>query len=223
MKEENLPVLPFCILDPEKNLRTQIVSFLQEINQEKFCARIDNPNSKMGLKSIIDANLEDLTEIKEMAEKNTVFISHPGNVYRNYHSVNIMKDINEIIVEAIGQGFITPDMDKYGLVHERIVLDKNFNELSRDVIVDSEKYAKDVEGKIGNKIESHKQNNSLLIQVKKYIPLSEAQIKYIKIVFPKLERSANELGYDKFVASLSFIELDNKIEPIFWDIFGFKR
>jgi len=224
MKEAGLPVLPFFILDKRGNIEGHIKKFIKDNKVNKFCVRIDDISAKMGLNSIIDATLEkDLVRIEELSSRHVVFISHPGNIYRNLHSVNIMKDYNEIVLEAIGPGFITPDMDKKGLLHEQIVFDHNFKQLTRELIVDNKTYLLHRNTKIGSNIDIHKKNNSMLLQYQSYLPLSSDEIEYIKSVFPVIEKVAHNMKYDKFVASLSFIELNKKPEPIFWDLFGITK
>jgi hypothetical protein len=219
MQEAGLPVLPFYIIDRNKDLRVQLLNFLQDIGGEKFCVRVDEIFFDRGLPSITDATVADLERIQGMVEKAITFISHPGNIYRNMHTINILRDNTEIVLEAVGPGFITPDMDKKGLLHEQIVYDGSFKQLSREVLVTDIQYKKDIETKLKGKETLHKSNNSHLLKHTSYVPLSDEEIGYIKCVYPTLQEVAKSLGYKNFVASLSFIELDNDPEPIFWDIF----
>jgi len=224
MDRAGLPVLPFLILDKKMNIEKQLRIFLKDMASQKFCTRIDNLNSKMGQESIIDATINnDLAKIEKLVKDNTVFVSHPGNIYKNFHSVNIMKDYGEIILEIIGPGFITPDMDKRGIVHEQYTFSDNFEQLSHTVLVDQDQYQSHIQLKIGKDLGKHKEHDSFLLKHTDYVPLSETEVAYVKHVYPQVDAVAHKMGYDKFVASLSFIELDGESKPIFWDIFGINR
>lgn len=218
-----LPVLPYKILS-KKNFEKEIKQFLEENELSKFMIRTDGLGRFTP--SINNAKLSHLKEIKKFFDEGyTVFIMHPSNTYRNSHSLNVMKENNEIIIEIVGHGFMSTDMNRYGHLHEEIILNPNdFEVMSRKVLISDDKYGE----KVKKKIQEHKKedlikNKSYLLEYEKYVPLNDKKLKYIIDSLPKMEQVSKSLDADKFVASMGFIDLgDGKDQPIFWDLYGIK-
>ena len=166
-------------------------------------------------------------KIKDFFEKGyVVFVMHPGNIYKNKHSLNIMRLSGEVIIEIVGPGFIATDLNRYGFVHKRIKL--KFPELyalDTEVLTNWSRYQKDkkeIIKRLGkNNIVKH---NGYLLRYETYPPLSKEKIEMLIRCIPKIQKAANmlEINSTKWIASMSFVNLTEiKNEPLFWDLYSY--
>lgn len=221
LKRHNLPVLEHEILNKE-NFENQVKMFIKKINKDKFLIRTDGLGKFSP--SVNNATLKnDSQKIKEFFEKGyTVFVMHPGSIHTNLHGLNIMKEGNEIILEIVGQGFITHDLNKWGLLHEKIILDSNSLEIKDRKIITQAKYSQAILKKMKEfPITELGEENSLLLRHKKYIPFTDKELHYVRDNFHRMESVSKDLGAENFIANMSFIDFGNgKYQPIFWDLYG---
>ncbi len=224
--EFGLPVVPFEILDKE-SFEEQIIKFSQKHSLNKFIFRTGSVKGKiLGNPSIVDAQLNKDREYIKTAFDNgyVVMIMIYVDIYHNLHNLNVMKVGNEIVIEAVGQGFISRDLNLHGHLHEEITLRLSDFKILERKIVSSEKYKKSKQRKIKEfDIKELEENKSFLLNKEDYIPLADYQIAFTKKIFPKMEKLASKMGYKDFVANLSFVDFGKeKHQPVFWDLYEVK-
>lgn len=219
-KKYNLPVLPYEVLERE-DYKSQIVNFSEKHQLSNFMVRTDGKGKFSP--SINNATLKKDEEqiLKFFDEGYTVIISHPGDIFKNFHAINVMKSGEEIVLEVVGPGFDMHDLNKGGMVHEEIILDLSLN-IVKNKIIEPERYQTDIKKRSAKFSEKElRENHSYLLEHKEYVPMSKEEIEFIKKSLPGMEAMAKELGFNDFIASLSFIDLGSgKNEPIFWDLYG---
>jgi hypothetical protein len=219
-----LPLLPFEVLTQE-NFEEQMQDFLRKHGVPHFMVRTDGKGKFSP--SMNDAELNEATEDaiqKFFDEDYTVFIMTPGNIYRNFHSLNIMKTDGMVHVEIVGPGFIATDLNRYGFLHERFESRADILELRQKSIIAAVAYNLDRAKKIATLgSEECRAHNSYLIVHEQYVPCSHEELQYIISAFPNLQKAADALGNQyscNFVASMSFVDLgEGAPEPIFWDLY----
>jgi hypothetical protein len=177
--------------------------------------------------SINNASLNNslIKEIEKLFELGyVVFVMHPGNIYRNFHSLNIMRDENRLVIEVVGPGFLATDLNRDGILHECIefnlpIMDK----ASRRLLTSNSEYHKQIVVKIRHLGEKKaKENKSYLLKYSKYVPLTFEEISYVKNCFPKLIKASKYLQTKSknWISSMSFLDLGKGInQPIFWDMY----
>ncbi|KKR18353.1 MAG: hypothetical protein UU65_C0002G0212 [candidate division CPR2 bacterium GW2011_GWC1_41_48] len=224
LKKYGLPHLPFFVLKPQK-VEEQIKFFMNEQNLSLILIRTIEKNNEMFAPSIVDANLDkNLPDIKRFLNKGyKVIISHPGNTLFNTHNINIVRLGSEITIEAVGPGFIAPDLNRNGYIHERLLVKlKPTFEIERQFLVSDENYQKDCFKKLKQKDEELvRAKKGYLLKFKHYPPLSQTEISYCLKCLSILDKISNDLGYSNYVVSMGFVNMDGKgEEPYFWDIYG---
>ena len=223
-RENGIPVLSFEILS-KNSFEEQIKKFMAELGVDKFMIRTDGKGRFTP--SINFATLsEHVEQIKDFLNKDfTVFIMHPSQIFRNFHSLNVMKEDAEIIVEVVGPGFMATDLCRHGNIHEEIIIDaNNYKVISRHILAAPVKYKKEIEIKIkALGMSVLEENRSYLLEYAEYPPLDDKALDYVKGILPKLEIVSKHLSSEKYVASMSFVDLgDGSNQPIFWDIYGIR-
>jgi hypothetical protein len=145
------------------------------------------------------------------------------NIYRNLHNLNIMKVGKDIIVEAVGPGFLSRDLTIDGHLHEEIVFElPKFNVIERKIISEN-RYKKSKERKMTQFAkEDLEKNKSHLLTHNKYLSLNEEQIKFVQESYFKLQKAGKKLNYTNFVASCGYVEINGESRPVYWDIFEVK-
>lgn len=222
LKKNGLPVLPYIILS-RKNYIQELKGFIVELNNDRVMIRTDGKGKYSP--SINNAELSEklLNKIEEYFNKGYfVFASHPGNIYRNFHSLNILKNMNGYTIEAVGPGFIATDLNRRGAVHERVEIDKHSSVIFQKTLISKDEYLDQVKTKIkelGQIIAID--NKSYLLEHSSYVPLSIDELNYLTVCLGKLEKTSESLrhGSKTWVASMSFIDIGNGNEPIFWDLY----
>jgi len=226
-KKVGLPVLPFEILDRER-FAIQIETFMKKQREERFMVRTAGVIPKFhGTPSINNATLpKDKQKIEEFFKLGfTVFIMPPANIHRDFHSINVMKLDEELVIEVVGAGFTATDLTRHGHAHEEIVLGpKTLEVISRRTLISPERYKLAVEKKMNEiGMTELRKERSYLLKYKEYIPLSSEELDYTKSIVPKMEKVAKGLKTKNYVASISFVDLGNgKDEPVIWDLYGMK-
>lgn len=215
-RAHRFPVLPFEVLSRETFVK-QIRSFCKRLGITRFMIRTDGGINFSP--SINNATLrKDQNRIGRLfAQGHTVFVMHPGNIHRNYHSVNIMRDGDLFIVEAVGPGFNAQDLNRYGFFHEQLELDTvKFSVLFRWK-VSHPVYRDQVSMKVQKiTIPKLQKERSYLLKHAKYTPLTRWEIDYVLSELSPLKSLARTMKTKNFVASMSFIDLGKKKpEPIF--------
>lgn len=217
LEHHELPILPYKVLS-EQCYEKEIQEFLMKYRIRKFMVRTDSIN--LFSPSINEALVNDdtLTEIRNFFEQNyKVFVMLPGDLNKNFHSLNILYESDKIIIEIVGPGFIATDLNRKSLLHETIILDKNnFSIVSRKIFEKS--YQRDRK----NILNIQKNESSYLMIYKEYIPLTDVELLYIQETLPILQKIATHLKCNTgtWIASLSFLNYRGRgNEPIFWDMY----
>lgn len=226
-KKYNIPTLKFKLLSND-NLKNQIKKFLLENKLSKFMVRTDG-------KGMYGPSINNTELTRDVLDKINGFINNgyqilimePGNIYRNFHSVNFLKDKNQIIIESVGPGFTATDIGRNSIVHERMIFSfPEFKMVEQLILIDQDIYSKQVNLKINEiGIDKAKKNHSYLLEYNYYIPLSKKEVIYLKKILPKLIKINKIISpnSDNFIVSMSFIDFcRDKIEPIFWDLYSLK-
>jgi len=226
LRDVGLPVVPFEFLSQD-DFEKQIKAFLKKNNLYRFMIRTGGQDSgEMASPSINNAELpRDMEKIRSFfTDGLVVMMMHPANPHRNLHNMNILKSGREVIVEIVGQGFIARDLNLWGHVHEELVFSLPNLELLERKIISPEKYQKAVQKKIeASDREELEKDRSYLLEGEDYLPATEEELDFLVKIFPNVQETAKKMGYEDFVANLSFVDLGGeKHEPVFWDIYGVK-
>lgn len=222
LSKAGLPVLNFKIIEINNDIESQVKEFLKENFLNKYMIRTDKVDDKYGTPSINNATLNNVKDIIKLIKDYTVFIMEPGTTKRNLHVINILKDDNEIVIEAVGPGFIARDMNILGNVHELIIIDLNHKVIDAKILVKDEEYQKHREEKIKREKYLENELGNFIYEYKNYVPLTESELNIVKHYLPKLDVVANKMGSQKYVASMSFLDKGDGLEPVFWDIYKVK-
>lgn len=223
MESIGLPVLPYQILD-EKNFREQIKGFLAKHNLTKFLIRTDGQGTDTP--SINDATVDDETvqQIEQLFLNDfLVFVGHPGNIYRDLHSVNIEIAGENANLEVAGPGFYARNLNRAPFVlHESMTV--SLDDLSiANRWIGTEQYEQDRMTAL-EKADKQKlgDNRSYLLDNVPYRPMNSYEVEFLKDAALKLDSWGRQQRKGPFIASMSFIDMGNEetedIQPFFWDI-----
>lgn len=229
LRKNNLPTLDYLILN-RQNYREQIETFLKENKISRFMVRTDGKGKFSPSVNNEQLSEETLKKIEQFfCDGYTVFVMHSGNIYKNFHSLNITKTGDKIVIEIVGPGFIATDLNRYGFIHEEYNYSIKGNQITKHNIKSNKNvYSKNRQKKIDEVGETQiKENEGYLLKYEDYLPLNETELSYVRHNITNLFQVSKDLqkhfaGND-FVASMSFVDLgDGKDEPIFWDLYNIK-
>ncbi len=224
LMDAGLPVLPFVILK-EENFAEQIQEFLALHGLSRFMVRTDGKGKYSPSANNVALDQAILEIIKNyFTDGYVVFVMAPGNIYRNFHSLNIMQDDGKIHVEVVGPGFLATDLNRHGLIHESLESDVVTIGFKQKSITSPDAYARDKQKKLAELGEEQcRASKSYLLQYGTYPPCSGEELDYVSSSLSKLQNAAATLAHTpapNFVASMSFIDLGKGTnEPIFWDLY----
>lgn len=223
MESIGLPVLAYEILD-EKNFKEQIKDFLAKHSLNKFLIRTDGQGTSTPSLLDVSADEETFQKIEQYFLNGfLVFVGHPGNIYRDLHSVNIEISGDNSNIEVAGPGFNARDLSRHPFAHHES-LTINLDSLSvSSRWIGAEQYQRD---RISALEQSDKQkledNRSYLLDNAPYRPMNSYEIEFLKDASLKLDGWRRQFRKGPFIASMSFIDVGNEnaedIQPYFWDI-----
>jgi len=224
LQKQNLPIVPFALLDAE-NYKDQIKAFLKEQNLEKFMIRTDGKGNFSPSVVGVSFSEEVLNEVQEFFNEGyDVFVADPADKFKNFYSLNIQKEKNNIIVEIVGPGFIATDLNRHGFIHESYELEYPNLEIieGNQFIISPELYEKEREEKINilREKETSIPEDALVFVYNTYPPFEEDKKTYVTSIIPRLVEVAKGLSKGKkedFIASMSF--LGELKQPVFWDVY----
>lgn len=218
-----LPIIPYKILD-EKNFREEIAEFARKQSVDKIMVRTDGRGKDSP--RLLDAPIDEET-FKEIGNYflngYLVFVAHPGNIYRNLHSVNIRVADDESYMEAVGPGFIASDLNRGNMPpHETFSINPDDSSL-QDRRIFANQYERDRNERINNsELEALRINRSYLLAYSSYKELNDYELSVLEDAVVKLRAWKRANKKNNFIASMSFIDLgtsDNPgLKPVFWDI-----
>jgi len=227
LKKSGLPILKYKVLT-KQNYQKELRSFLEENKITKFMVRTDGKGNFSP--SIINVTLTDdvIKSIGKFFDEGfTVFIMEYANIYKDLHSLNILVKKNELIIEAVGQGFLATDLNRYGYLHECVEIQLSTGAIKQTYVISNDKYQQDKQKKILNVgIHNLEENDAYVLLYKTYTPLNKMELDYVMHSVRQFEMIKNILKedqQDELLVSLSFLDLgQGHDEPIFWDAYCIK-
>jgi|GEM_PF-1129226 len=219
----SLPIIPYQVLD-EKHFKGEVFEFARKHKLDKIMVRTDGKGKSSPRLLDTPINEETFREIESyFLNGYLVFIAHPGNIYRNMHSANIMVSDDEICIEVVGPGFMAADLNRGNMVPQEtlIISIKDFQVTERNVW--EEMYHLERKKRLQESdVEELQKHRSYLLEFENYPKLNDRELIVLEDASSKLMawKKANKKG--DFIASMSFIDLgsveDEQISPAFWDI-----
>ena len=226
-----LPTLPHVFLN-KYNFREQVAHFVNENQLDRIQIRTDGKGRSTPSLRNVEPTEEVLDQIEQFFDEGySVILSSPGNNFRNTHSVNIQIKTKEAVIddkgigfasivlfEAVGPGFTARELNRNNKFHEYLEMDMDLLAITKRKIL-PENYADDRQEALENaNMDELERYESLLLENEEYAPLNSKEIEFLKGAAFKLDDWGKTNNVSNFTASMSFIELDDKIQPAFWDL-----
>jgi len=216
-----------------------VQDFLCERNIEKALLRSDRPGGGLGSTSLQGVpNTEVMSQISNLlnlGERILVAVQAAGNVFRNLYNFNLVvcRDLScRFVIEVTGPGFTATDLNRYGILHERIEFPSHVQSLSESLIsrrykVPDALYRAHCQTKVHKYgSETLDSQDALVLKYPQYIP---TPISYLEEVWAEREsiyQVIRDMGYQDrgAILSLSFMEENNNfIRHYYWDIHPLDR
>jgi hypothetical protein len=212
----------------------EIYKFCQERQLHKVLLRSEVRGGLLGSPScqgvVISQVYENLIELLHYKTGTIVAIQAAGNIFRNLYNINLYYSSlpsHFCTVEVTGIGFTASDLNRNGIIHERIVIPKYINEINEELIrreykISDQQYKNQYYEKINRygKETLTKENATIISQIK----YNEIPLPYIKDVWDDQSKIWELLDYLGFsnngaLISMSFIVTENNIvKRWYWDI-----
>lgn len=211
-----------------------IKDFIKKNKVDRLLLRSERKTRKIGYPSKQGVLPNDVSvEIKALLSQGPdtiISIQTAGNIFRNLYNINI--EINpfipdKIIFEVSGPGFTASDLNRMGLLHERLsipsyAIEINRQIIKRDVMVEKNVYFNHRQKKVEQwGIEKLSHERSLLLEFTEYPMIPDDLLQQVWLDLPQIKKAAEWIGLLDLgcIISLSFLMRDdNTMNRYYWDI-----
>jgi len=226
------------IFEINENVNQTLQGFIRKHNLEKVLLRSERMGRRLGYPSKQEVPINkihfEVRNLMAQGPDTIIAIQTAGKIFKNFYNINM--EINpynplSIVFEISGPGFTATDLNRFGILHERITvpsyaIELYENILKREYLVEEKTYLSHKQIKLDRwGIEKLKKEKSLLLDYMKYpiIPLSILQRLWLDL--PQIKKAIEwlDLSDSGCIVSLSFIQQENGLlEHFYWDIHPLK-
>lgn len=213
-------------------------TFMQRIATAHVLIRSERLGGGLGSPSRQQVTLPSVpTVIRELMDvpNRMIAIQAAGVLWRNLHNINLMFDPGQpvqLLLEVVGPGFTARDLNRYGLMHEQIVLPSYAMEIHtalvrRPYVITDKLYAAQREAKLAEyRRTGFLHDDAIIWQATHYQPLPLAHIRTLWDDLPALRTVLEWLELDRSgaIVSMSFLQRANgSVGHCYWDIHPLRR
>jgi hypothetical protein len=227
-----LPILDAMLLCRwTRQAEEQFEWFVRQHNVKNVLLRSDRPGGRLGSPSAqgVDVNAvsKRVNQFLMKTNDTVVAIQLAGDVFHNLYNLNIGLGFKplRVVIEVAGPGFTAQDLNRFGIVHERIELpihamDISANLVERKYLISREEYKRQRNQKIHtyDTQQLEKVDATILTAVTyEPIPLSCIRTVWSELKLIRMATEWLDLS-DQAIVSASFLARADVVDHFYWDI-----